>query len=241
MNRKLVSVCVLWLQIILFAASTVYLVWAFTQVIQAGAGFVPGFESIQFWRLVASLAPYLIVPVSIVVSFLLHRRGKYRAAAWSPLALVGCAFIAGRLYLMAVPDPIMENFGSRSTPYPGFLVLPPERVPAGFEEKSHHYTKREYRVQFAKIVNGKRVDLEISESDITKFIHDKSKLVQEFTYQGISGHVYTSYDEKLQKITLNLIWLNPPKQRISIYLTQTPDAGYSPDDLIRILASMNAI
>lgn len=241
MNIKRASVWVLWLQISLFAVLTLGVVWGFMQAIEAGAGFVPGFESVQFHRLIAYLAPYLVLPVSIIFSFLLHIRAKYRAALYSPLILVGILFIAGQLYLMAVPDPIVENFGSRPSPYPGFLVLPPERAPAGFQETSHHYTKREYRVQFTKMMDGKKVDLEISESDITQFLHDNSKLVREFTHRGVTGHVYTSYNEKLQKITLNLIWLNPPKQRISIYLTQTPDGSFSPDDLIQILADMKPV
>ena len=241
MNIKRVSVCVLLLQIILFALLTLWVIWGFMQVVEAGAGFVPDFESVQFRRLIAYLAPYLVLPVSIIFSFLLHIRAKYRAVLYSPLILVGILFIGGRLYLMAVPDPIVENFGSRPSPYPGFLVLPAERVPPSFQETSHHYTKREYRVQFKKMMNGKRVDLEIAESDITKFIHDKSKLVREFTYRGITVHIYTSYNEKLQQITLNLIWLNPSKQRISIYLTQTPDDSFSADDLIQILASMKPV
>ena len=37
---------------------------------------------------------------------------------------------------------------------------------------------------------------------------------------------------------LNLIWLNPPKQRISIYLEQRDGDSYSPESLINILQSM---
>jgi hypothetical protein len=241
MNIRRVSAWVLWLQLILFALSTFYVIWGFIQVVGAGAGFYPAFESIQLRRLIPSLAFYLILPVSIIFCFLLHRSAKYGAAVCSPLLLVGFAFIAGRLYLEAVPDPIVENFGPRPAPYPGFLVLPAERVPAGFQETRHHYTKREYTVHFTKLLNGKRVDLDIVESDLTTFVHKRLELVREFTYQAIIGQVYTSYDDEVQKHTLNLIWLNPPKQRISIYLTQTPGNDYSPEDLIEILASMKGV
>jgi hypothetical protein len=38
---------VLWLQATLFALATVYLVWAFNNVVAAGGDFIPGFERIM--------------------------------------------------------------------------------------------------------------------------------------------------------------------------------------------------
>jgi hypothetical protein len=103
---------------------------------------------------------------------------------------------------------------------------------------SHHYTKQEYGIRFRKMLNGDPIDLDIIESPITKFVHDRSKLVREFDHQEVTGRVYVANNDKSRKTTLNLIWLNPPKQRISIYLTQSVDNDYSPEDLIRVLESM---
>jgi hypothetical protein len=138
-------------------------------------------------------------------------------------------------------DPIQENFGARPSPYPGFLALPPEAVPSGFKEVGHHYTKREYTLDFTRMVDGKKIDLNIAESDNAKFFYSNSELVQEFKYQGITGQVYVYHNLKTQETSFNLIWLNPPKQRIAIYLTQTPAKEYSQKDLIKILESMKNV
>ena len=94
------------------------------------------------------------------------------------------------------------------------------------------------------MLNGKRLRLSILESPTTDFVHNMSKLVRDFFYQDILGHVYTAHDDNTDTTSLHLIWLNPPKQRISIYLTQTPDDDYSDDystdDLIKILESMRS-
>lgn len=235
---KFLSASILWLQALLFVLGTVYVIWGFDQVIRAGGGFVPGFESVESRRLIASLAPYLVLPVGIVLSYLFHRRGRYAAAASFSLVLLAGVTMAGRLYLVAVPDPIIDNFGPRPLPYAGFLVLPSERVPAGFQEVSHHYTKQEYNIRFRKTLNDDQVDLDIIESPITKFVYDPSTEVREFEYRGITGRVYATHDGKGGKTMLNLIWLNPPRQRIAIYLAQRNGADYSPDNLIDILQSM---
>jgi hypothetical protein len=143
--------------------------------------------------------------------------------------------------LSTVSDPIQENFGARPSPYPGFLALPPEAVLSGFKEVGHHYTKREYTLDFTKMVDGKKIDLNIAESDNEKFVYSNEELVQEFKYQGITGQVYVYHNQKTQETTFNLIWLNPPKQRIAIYLTQTPTKEYSPEDLIKLLKSMKGV
>jgi hypothetical protein len=143
--------------------------------------------------------------------------------------------------ISTVSDPIQENFGARPTPYPGFLALPPEAVPSGFKVVRHRYTKGEYTLDFTKMVAGKKIDLNIVESDYTKFEYSNSKLVQEFKHLGINGKVYVYHNQKTQETSFNLIWLNPPKQRIAIYLTQTPAKEYSPEDLIKILESMKNV
>lgn len=237
-GMKLLSASVLWLQALLFALGTAYVVWGFIRVVEAGAWFVPGFESIELRRLIATLAPYLVLPVGIISFILALQKWKYGTAASFPLVLVALAVVAGQLYLTAVPDPVMENFGPRPLPYPGFLVLPPEGVPPGFQEVSHHYTKQEYGIRFRKMLNGDPIDLDIIESPTTKFVYDQSKLVREFDHQEVTGRVYAAYNDRSRKTTLNLIWLNPPKQRISIYLTQSVGNDYSPEDLIRVLESM---
>jgi hypothetical protein len=138
-------------------------------------------------------------------------------------------------------DPIQENFGARPSPYPGFLALPPEAVLPGFKEVKHHYTKREYTIDFTRMVDGKKIDLNIIESDSVQFVLGNAELVQEFKHQGITGQVYVYHNQKTQETTFELMWLNPPKQRIAIYLTQTPSREYSPKDLITILTSMTIV
>jgi hypothetical protein len=134
-----------------------------------------------------------------------------------------------------VPDPFVDDFGPRLIPQPGFLILPPEEVPTGFEEISHHYSKKEYRIHFRKMPD-KGCNLFIVESPTAIYSHSLSDLVREFDYRGVTGHVYAAgYSGK---ITLHLIWLNPPMQRISIFLSQHLSDGYSPDDLIKIIQSM---
>jgi len=233
---KFLSASVLWLQALLFALGTVYLIWAFNQVIRAGAGFVPGFESIELRRLIATLAPYLVLPVGIIVSFLLHRSRRYAAAVSFPVILLAVIAVAGQLYRAVVPDPILDNFGPRPAPYPGFLILPSEEAPPGFQEVSHRYTKQEYEIKFRKTQNDDRIDLDIFESPITQFLYSQSKLVREFDYQGITGHVYAYGGKRGKEMTL--VWLNPPKQRISISLTQSAGDDYSPEDIINVLKSM---
>lgn len=235
---KRLSASVLWLQALLFALATVYVVWRFNQVIRAGGWFVPGFETIELRRLIAGLAPYLVLPVGIIVSFFLHRNGRYAASASFPVVLLAIVAVSGQVYLAGVPDPIKENFGPRPLPYAGFLILPPEQVPTGFQEISHHYTKQEYSISFRKVLDDDQIDLDIVESPITEFSLNQLKLVREFDYRGITGRVYAAHDGKWGRTILNLIWLNPPRQRIAIYLTQRTGDDYSPEDLIRILQSM---
>lgn len=238
---KLTALCILVLQIILFIAGSVVVLWGFGEIAAGGGGFVPGFESTQLCRLIALLVPYLALPISIVIAFVLYRNKKYSAAAWLPFALVGITLGAGQLYLKTVPDPIQENFGAHASPYPGFLVLPTKAIPAGFTETKHHYTKREYSISLTKLIDGKKIDLDITESDFTKFETNGEEQVQNFVHQGITGEVYVYHNQKTQETSFNLIWLNPPKQRIAIYLTQTPTQEYSPEDLIKILKSMKGV
>ncbi|WP_315831701.1 hypothetical protein [Bradyrhizobium prioriisuperbiae] len=135
MTMKRLSACVLLLQILLFVLGTIYVLKKLGDVIGAGAWFF------DLGRPVAALAPYLILPAGIIISSLLHRNGKYRASTFFPFVLLIVATAVGQLYLRIVPDPILDNFGSRPLPYSGFLFLPSEAVPAGFQEVSHNYTK----------------------------------------------------------------------------------------------------
>ena len=238
MNMKHIAASVLWLQIVLFVLGTIYLAWLFLQVVMAGAGFVPGFEAIEQRRLIARLAPYLVLPFGAALSLLLFRKGRYRAAASLSFVMAAGAFVAGQLYLTRVPDPIVENFGARPQPYSGFLVIPSEKMPDGFREVSHHYTKSEYSISFKKVLSNGNADLDIIESPFTKFVFKETDFVRKFEHQAIPGSIYNSHNTKRGETTLNLVWLNPPRQRISIYLTQPEGSDYSPDDLIRLLESM---
>lgn len=65
-----------------------------------------------------------------------------------------------------------------------------------------------------------------------------SVLVKEFTHNGIKGHVYSHHHQRTKQDSLNLIWLNPPTQRVAIYLDQTPENEYTPEFLINILKDM---
>jgi hypothetical protein len=235
---KLIAICVLGLQIILLIIGTIAVIFGVGQVAKAGGGFVPGFEAIELRRLISFLAPYLALPISFILTVIFYRKAKYVTSTWLPLAVIAAMFATDQLYLRLVPDPITENFGARTSPYPGFLVLPAEAVPPDFREKEHHYTKTEYMITFRRMAGGKKIDLDIAESVVAKFVTTGGKLVQRFTHQGITGEVYVYEHKETQETSFNLIWLNPPKQRIAIYLTQTPAQEYSPEDLINVLKRM---
>ena len=218
---KSLSASVLFLQIVAFVLGTIFILQQLGYVIGAGAWFS------HLGRLVATLAPYLILPFGIVLSFLLHRNGSYRAAASSPFVLLAVAAVAGQIYLAVVPDPILDNFGPRPAPYPGFLILPSEQAPPGFQEVSHRYTKQEYEIKFRKVQNGDQIDLHIFESPTTQFLYSQSRIVREFDYQGITGHVYAYGGNGRKEMTL--IWLNPPRQRVLISLAQPDGGDYLPE------------
>ena len=235
---KFIAASLLWLQAILFIVLTVAVLWMFGEVVKAGAWFDARFASAQWLRLIAFLAPYLVLPISIAVAFVLYRAARYRVATWLPMLFVAVAFAAGQTVLSVVPDPIEDNFGARASPYPGFLVLPKDAVPAGFAEVKHHYTKREYTISFKKKVAGQTINLDIVEGDRIWFGTSGSELVHEFQYRGVTGQVYIHHHKTTLVTSYRLLWLNPPKQRISIHLTQTPNNDYSPQDLIAILKNM---
>lgn len=231
-DMKILSASVLWLQILMFALGTIYVLRQFVHVVRAGAWFDDP------RRLAAAVAPYLVLPVGIILSSAFHGNEMYTAGAVFPLVLLAAVTAAGQIYLKVVPDPVMDNFGPRPLPYSGFLVLPREEVPAGFQEVSHHYSKHDYNIHFRRMLNDNWVQLHIAESRGAKFVHSSSQMVRGFDYRGITGHVYAETEDKSGKRTLHLIWLNPPQQRVSILLTQPPGDSYSPEDLITLLRSM---
>lgn len=238
MSAKRISKWILAIQIILFFLGTIACFFSFVEVARQGGGFVPGFENTETLRLVAFLAPYLVLPLTAISAFVLRKKERFRLAIWVPIISIIVIFVAGQSFLKAVPDPIKENFGDRASPYPGFLILPPSEIPSGFKEVRHHYTKREYTISFIQMVNGKKINLDIAEGDFVNFSHNGETLVQEFLFQGVKGQVYFYHDKRTSEDSYSLNWLNPPKQRIAIYLTQTPDKSYSPRDLINILVEM---
>lgn len=235
---RIISLALLGLQTLSFIALTFFIFYVYDQMAKAGAGFDPRFVATQSWRLIAQLAPYLVLPISITSAFMLHRKKRYWSAISLSLLLITLTTIAGQFYLGKVPEPIQENFGARAQPYSGFLVLPPEAVPEGFVETEHRYSKREYTISFSRLTDGQKIDLDIVEGDNIAFGLSGSVPVQEFEYQGVTGKVYTHTHKDTGESTYNLIWLNPPKQRISIYLTQTKNHDYSPEDLIDVLKQM---
>jgi hypothetical protein len=240
-SLKVVSACTLWLQIVSLALLAVVVLRGCAEVARQGAGFVvASFESTMSLRLAASLAPGVALAISVALTIRLRRKAAFGRAIWLPLLFVAVVSGAGQLHLAAVPDPIQENFGSRPVPYPGFLFLPSDQVPSGFTETKHHYTKVEYMIYFTTELHGQRIYLNIVEGSSVTFGVDKSALLQEFTYLRIPGRIYRYVNGRTHEATLSLIWLNPPRQRISIWLTQTPANDYSPEDLIRILKNMRA-
>jgi hypothetical protein len=64
---KYLSASVLFLQILVFVFATIFLFQQLGYVVGAGAWFS------HMGRLVAALAPYLVLPFGIILSFLLHR------------------------------------------------------------------------------------------------------------------------------------------------------------------------
>jgi hypothetical protein len=137
------------------------------------------------------------------------------------------------------PDDITEKFGRREAPYAGFLVLPQSALPDGYSETTQHYTKTEYIIKFRKMIENTSYDIEVTESDVIKYFEPpKYNVAKEFVFNGRGGRVL-SYRERLtDRQALVLYWINPPKQRLSIFVELEPSHPISPDDLINLLAAM---
>ncbi len=109
-------------------------------------------------------------------------------------------------------DPIIENFGAREAPYEGFLVFPQTILPNGYNEKSHHYTKREYSISFEIIIDNVAYDFDIIESGGTQFFEpDKQNIVKEFNLNGCSGRVFAYREHLTERPALALYWLKCAK------------------------------
>jgi hypothetical protein len=205
---------------------------------QFGAGLcVPPFQSVQRRRIAAALSPFIILPVCIFISIKLHKQGMYDTALWLPSTLIMLVVSVSRLYLRAVPDPIIENWGPRPFPYPGFLVFPAEAAPKGFKEVRHHYSKWEYVIDFEKIDGDRRTRLRISEHIEPLYYQGDKKPAREFTHKGISGCVYEFLFEQPLEKRLTLFWVNPPMQQVCISLSQQLDE-FGPDDIIELFMKM---
>jgi hypothetical protein len=134
---------------------------------------------------------------------------------------------------------VEENFGERVAPYGGFLVLRKADWPAGYVEKSHHYTKVEYQLRLVKVIDGKSYAIDIDESDHSAFFGPKNyTAMKSFTYKGVSGQVHLFPDHLQGRPQIDLMWMNPPKQRIMISSDQVPSQEWSPDDMIHLLQKM---
>jgi hypothetical protein len=231
--------CFLVGYVLIFAALTALLILAFRHVVAEGGGFVIGFESIQFRRLIALLAPYLALPVAFAVALILYRRSRYALSVFVALGLLVAVFGAGQVYLRYQPDPIRENFGPRPAPVSGFLVLSSDALPPGFVEKRHFFSKREYSIDFVRTTANGVQRLQIIESDLTKFVEPKQQSPIEFVHHGKTGRVYTVPDRKNpDRVTHYLFWLNPPKQRLMLTLSSSISDNIAPSQLVDILQSM---
>jgi hypothetical protein len=134
--------CLLAGYVLIFAALTALLIFAYGQVIAQGGGFATGFESIQFRRLIAFLAPYLALPAAFLLALILYRQSRYTLSIVVALGLLVAVFGTGQAYLRYQPDPIRDNFGPRAAPVFGFLILPADALPSGFVEKHHFFEAR---------------------------------------------------------------------------------------------------
>jgi hypothetical protein len=237
MSVKITAFVFIGLQIVLFIVSTSVVLWVLRKLIKAGAGFNSPFESIQFWRLVFTLIPYAALPICMIAAIVFYNNEEYLISIWMPLAFLAFTLIISYLYLRIVPDPIAENFGPRPSPYPGFLVLPADAVPLGFKEVRHHYSKTEYSINFSRHVGSQYTYLSISESETATYSHGGARTNSEFLHSGIVGHVYEYFNEENLDKSLHLIWLNPPKQRVSIFLTQS-SSEFLPDDVIDLFKKL---
>lgn len=153
-------------------------------------------------------------------------------------ALAGFSAKAETADVSFPPGYVHENFGERVAPFEGFLELKRASWPAGYSEKSHHYTKREYELKLEKVIGVEKFHIDIIESEKATFVEPKDAPVRVFDYKGRSGRIYAYSDHLSHKPAAELVWLNAPKQRLAIYVEQTPSQEFSPDDLIRLLHSM---
>lgn len=230
---KYLSVGLIALQFIIALVGGVYVLQILFPPL---GGFDSRFLNAQLIRTLAIFLPYFGLLVSIFVSILFHTKKRYLYGIASVFVLIFGTYLLGQSILKTIPDPIQENFGARAEPYTGFLVLPKEAIPEGFIETEHKYTKRHYSAQYK---NDRGVQFGISQDDNAAFSHSKSKLIREFEYQGVKGHIYHYNPDDKEREALSLIWLYPPKQRTYIWVEEYPlSAEYTPEFLIHILESM---
>jgi hypothetical protein len=124
--------------------------------------------------------PAYVMMVSAVAAPLATWIPPRADAASSDLAQAGGRACTAQPPMTNSSDPVVENFGARVAPYSGFLVLAPAAFPAGYAEKSHHYTKCEYTLTLAKTIDGQNFTIEIIESDLTRFFVPHYPVVKEF-------------------------------------------------------------
>ena len=142
----------------------------------------------------------------------------------------------------AKADPIRENFGPRPSPWPGFLAL--EKMPLGFSEKRHFFSRHQYEVLLAKRSERREAVLHILESDITIFLEPKDRpATKQFTFQGQPGRVFCRPKAQDTDYTsCTLYWYNGPMQRLSLSLDDDSTLDErSANYLIEILESMKTV
>lgn len=235
---KFISLSFYVTELILLLLLTLYLGWMSSFVIgYSDARFFPT----QILRFLLLIAPYFSLIPATVFTYYARKKVQYLRSILVPIALIGLTFFASQYFLRSIPDPIQENFGAREEPYPGFLYLPEDQIPQGFKKKEHRYTKTYYSVSYQKLLDGKNIGLTIAQGDTVIFGTNGCEEINSFIYRNIEGHVYSCTHSKTGKVSLNLIWLNPPKQRISIYLDQLEQKPYTPIFLIEILRHMKEV
>jgi hypothetical protein len=236
------AVAALILHPVLFTILSVVAFAGYINVVgQGGSFFIPPFESIQVPRLIAALAPCLILPVSFLITLCFYKMQHDRRAVLFPVCLLALTVALGQSYLRVEPDPVEWNYGALPGPAPGFLALTSASLPSGFQERQHHYSRHEYTIDFFQKTQSGTVYLSVVESDLAKFVEPNTPPLKQFSFKGQLGRVYgtNNLNGGEPSYCLDLYWFNGPKQRLSIGISETPPLHrYSPDDLLGILKSM---
>lgn len=200
-------------------------------------GFDNRFFTAQMLRLLVYFSPFIALTISLIIAVNAHKEKRY----WISIASLLLPIIVGLISTSSLidrvaPDPVQENFGLREEPYKGFLVLPESNIPEGFKVTERRYTKREYIIE---LENDDGVKMRITEGDNIMFANKNTTLVESFNHKGIEGHIYHYLSHEGKEEGLKIIWLNPPKQRLVLWVGSYPlPKEYSSEFLYEIFYDM---